>query len=367
LLVVIAIIGTLIALLLPAVQAAREAARRMQCANHLRQLGLAIHNYHDPHNKFPGGGGEGLYQNWTAFVPLLPFFEEGARHSGIMAIKDTADSDPRSNNDCWQGVINLLQCPTDVGVRDRYQNRVPTNYCFSEADWVRSHFGEAGNKRSPFGMSPRSDLDLYLKNWDPSPANPFWEESLIHGAFILGNGSAYGIESITDGTSNTIIIGERCAAPGDGTQIVELIKGGVHGNDTCLEHADAYPSTCLKTRGTNGQYADVTTRQPKGGSGTNFAYYTFQNGYFHTIIAPNGPSCSWTNDNLIGTRAAILPPTSFHIGGVNVCLSDGSGRFVSDSIDTGNMNVYWYPKSDLAITKSPFGVWGALGSMNGGE
>jgi prepilin-type N-terminal cleavage/methylation domain-containing protein len=375
LLVVIAIIALLIALLLPAVQMAREVARRTQCANHLKQLGLAVHHYHDIHNRFPGGGGAGRYQNWTAFVPLLPLFEEVARHSSIMSIKDTADSDPRSDNDCWKGFINVLQCPTDAGIRYRYQNQVPTNYCFSEADWVRSRHGQAGNKRSPFGMMPRNDLDFNLKNWDPLPVCPYWEKALKFEGLILGNGSAYWIESIVDGTSNTIILSERCATPGDGTQIVELIKGGVTGRDFCMDNSQNFPSTCWEQMGTNGRYADVAAMEPRGGSGTNFAYYTLQNGYFHTIIAPNGPSCSYTSDtrsditcdNLIGTRAAILPPTSFHTGGVNACMADGSGRYIADNIDTGNMNVHWPPKSDSKITKSPYGVWGALGSMNGGE
>jgi len=277
----------LMALLLPAVQAAREAARRMQCANHVRQLGLAIHNYHDTFNKFSGGGGEGFYKNWTAFVPLLPFFEEGARHSHIMSIKDTADSDPRSNNDCWQGSISLLQCPSDSGIRNRYRNRVPTNYCFSEADWVRSWYGEAGNKRSPFGMITRSDLDLDLKNWDQS-VNPDWTKGVVGGWIILGSGSAYGIESIEDGTSNTIILSERCATPGDGTQIEELMKGGIYSLDFCWCRSDDQKPTkaaghCWEQRGTYGRYVD--SWHSKGGSGTNFAYYTFQNGYFHTLVS----------------------------------------------------------------------------------
>jgi len=368
LLVVIAIISMLIALLLPAVQAAREAARRLQCSNHLRQIGLAVHTFHEAQDIFPGGGGQGLYQNWTAFVPLLPFFEESARYNNILSVKDTADSDPRSKNECWQGSIQILQCSSDSGVRDRYDNRVPTNYCFSEADWLR-WYGEAGNTRTPFGMKVSSNQ----QTWDPSPVNPDWEDMVVGK---LGNGSAFKMKSIVDGTSNTIILSERCATPGDGTQIVENIRGGVWGEDFCFcddgtEHSGRSASKCLATRGTSRLY--IPGGQPKGGSGTNFAYYTLQNGLFHTILPPNAPSCTRTNGNLIGTHwGAILPPTSFHPGGVNVVMADGAGRFITDTINTGNLDEWYFSRwtvyADTESPKeSPFGVWGALGSMNGRE
>jgi prepilin-type processing-associated H-X9-DG protein len=325
----------------------------------LRQLGLAIHSFHEAQNILPGGG-QGLYQNWTAFVPLLMFFEEVPRSHDIMSIKDTAASDPCSNSECWKGTIKILQCPSDGGVRDRYDNRVPTNYCFSEADWVRYWYGEAGNTRTPFGMSRSENQSTF----DPSPVNPDWAAAVVGN---LGNGSGCKLKSISDGTSHTIMLSERCATPGDGTQIVENIKGGVWGQG--FDQKNEYASACLATKGSSGHY--ITGGQPKGGSGTNFAYYTLQNGFFHTIIAPNGPSCSRTDGNLIGTESAILPPTSFHPGGVNISMADGSGRYITDTIDTGRLGVWFFSKDnyvDAELSKeSPFGVWGALGSMNGRE
>jgi len=132
------------------------------------------------------------------------------------------------------------------------------------------------------------------------------------------------------------------------------------------------PSACLAKKGASGQYIAGGSR--KGGTGTNFAYYTFQNGYFHTIIPPNGPSCSWTNGTSLGQWAAIFPPTSYHGGGVNACLADGSVRLISDTIHPGTLTE-WFRYRYRADNRpdeptgnpSPFGPWGALGSMNGGE
>ncbi|MDR0327602.1 MAG: DUF1559 domain-containing protein, partial [Planctomycetaceae bacterium] len=192
-----------------------------------------------------------------------------------------------------------------------------------------------------------------------------------------GNGSEYKIKSIIDGTSTTIIFSERCAIPGDGSQYVDLINGGVCGDGVDLK--EERPDACLRRRGTNGRY--VNSVLPKGGSGTNFAYYTFQNGFFHTIIAPNGPSCTKTDANRIGTESAIFPPTSFHPGGVNACMADGAGRFILNNINTGDLsktlpskkymadeyNYFNNPYSTFPSFNSPYGVWGALGSMNGRE
>jgi hypothetical protein len=208
-------------------------------------------------------------------------------------------------------------------------------------------------------------LSSNQQTWDPFPVNPDWEAAVMSGGIMLGNGSEHKMKSIVDGTSSTVILSERCATPGDGTQIVEFIKGGVYGNG--FDQKNQLPSACMAKKGSRGRYDDTGQPEPKGGSGTNFAYYTFQNGFFHTILAPNGPSCSWTNANLIGTEAAILPPTSFHVGGVNVCMADGAGRYIADNIDTGNLSARFPSNLDSEIIASPFGIWGALGSMNGRE
>ncbi|MDR2642493.1 MAG: DUF1559 domain-containing protein, partial [Planctomycetaceae bacterium] len=149
LLVVIAIIGVLIALLLPAVQATREAARRTQCSNKLRQIGIALHNFHDTYNKIPGHG-TGYENNRTAFVVMLPFIEEIARYEQIISHDDPNSNvnQPHHDHAWWKGKINVLLCPSDSTGWRPYNPPghttgayIPTNYCFSEADFVIKSYG----------------------------------------------------------------------------------------------------------------------------------------------------------------------------------------------------------------------------------
>ena len=360
LLVVIAIIGILIALLLPAVQAAREAARRMQCTNHLKQWGLAIHTYHDAWKGFPGHG-TGPYGNRTAFVPLLPFVEQTARYSDITA-RDAIDPDhsPYHDHLWWKGSISALLCPSDGNSRSGYVPpghttgpQVATNYCFSEADYIAYDYGGSGNTRSPFGMARITD--------------PRWSGEIRYSGRNWGQCSPYSFASVTDGLSNTIVMSERIASPGDGRQILNSLKGGVAG-----EGFDAWwetPQTCMQTRGPGSSYL---WPNPAGGQGTNFGYYKFNNGFFHTIVPPNAPSCSWTNNGAIGTWTAIFPPTSNHTGGVNCAAGDGSVHFISDTISTGDLTQYPCYVGANRIYEgcsgaSNFGLWGNLGVMNDGQ
>lgn len=349
LLVVIAIIGILIALLLPAVQAAREAARRMQCTNQLKQWGLAVHTYNDAYKGFPGHG-TGTQCNRTAFVPLLPFVEQTARYSDITA-RDATDSDhsPYHDHSWWKGTISTLLCPSDGNSGSGYTpsghttgSLIPTNYCFSEADYVMYDYGKAGNNRTPFGMKATTDPRWTGTEW--------------------GQCSPYTFASVTDGLSNTIILSERIASPGDGTQILNSTKGGVAGKG--FDTWNKRPQECLNTRAGGSTYS---WPEPAGGQGANFAYYTFNNAFFHTILAPNSPSCSWTDSGSFGKWASILPPTSNHTGGVNCAVGDGSVTFVSDTIETGDLSKWFRYKGDGASAGSPFALWGNLGAMNDGQ
>jgi prepilin-type N-terminal cleavage/methylation domain-containing protein len=141
LLVVIAIIGILIALLLPAVQAAREAARRSQCTNNLKQLGLALHHYHDSYNTFPTSCGPGtlatpaakVYDNWNAWgglAPLAAYMEQTALEDLITWDVSWNYDDPATTNDnrfVTDQFVNGLLCPSDPGSGVDYGNHGPTS------------------------------------------------------------------------------------------------------------------------------------------------------------------------------------------------------------------------------------------------
>ncbi|MGI6402224.1 MAG: DUF1559 domain-containing protein [Thermoguttaceae bacterium] len=342
LLVVIAIIGILIGLLLPAVQAAREAARRMQCTNNLKQLALAIHNYNDTNNELPGFG-YGAFGNLTPFVGLLPFIEETARYAEIRSYDtDEGKCSPYHDVPCWKGQISAFCCPSDVGASSRgKENPTAGNYAFCDADYIVEGYGHWGNRRSAFGMQPRSD------RW----ANTDW------------GGGAFALAAVTDGTSNTLALGEKiCSASTSGTENRSL-KGGAAYEYSAWSYL---PNQCLALRGANGMFADGVATT--GGQNGMLYYYTFNNGMFQTILPPNSPICS---ANASFTSASYMPPSSNHSGGVNCGMFDGSVRFISDTINCETEGTdglsgwykYWGSQSGV----SPFGVWGAMGTMNAGE
>ncbi len=244
LLVVIAIIGVLIALLLPAVQAAREAARRMQCTNNLKQLVLAIHNYHDTYSNLPGKG-YGHNANVSPFIGLLPFIEQNTRFAECNETinQNTGDAaDPMMNDrECWQGLLSFLMCPSDPNTRNGMiavsgRMYTPTNYVFSEGDCYMP-YGRPNNLRSPFGMIP----------------SPSWGSS-------WGGGSANTFAVVTDGLSNTIFMSERCSSPGTGSEEYRLIRGGIANVNPGA--GTNYPQVCLNTRGSDSYKPTVVAGEP---------------------------------------------------------------------------------------------------------
>ncbi|MGL4593808.1 MAG: DUF1559 domain-containing protein, partial [Thermoguttaceae bacterium] len=355
----IAIIGVLIALLLPAVQAAREASRRMSCVNKLKQLGLAMHNYHDTNMSLPsrcfgiagaGGGsaGGGNRQRYSVWIAMLPFIEQPALADKLAAQPNVhfGDNDntrwggasATDRDNPWRTRIELLLCPSDNIGFDRGGLQA-SNYCVSQGDWA----GAAKNVSNGVEADPQTRG--------------------IFGAMVWRDFSA-----ITDGTSNTALISERAIF-----NHREFILGSVVMNRTAavantpnFGPVNVHPADCMATRGTQGKYTP-TTAVGSLTTSEDFGGRWYDGGpcanLFGTIMPPNAPSCyssnATSNDHLLGG------PTSYHSGGVNLALGDGSARFVGDSVNYGT------PTTALTMLKtsgpSDFGPWGALGSMSGDE
>ena len=347
LLVVIAIIGILIALLLPAVQAAREAARRAQCTNNLKQLGLALQNYHDVNKVFPyrkGGtatpsptwnGVESNYERKSGFIPLLPFMEQTPLYEQIRSGGGTDPVAPPEGPagwnawwSVWRNSPDMLLCPSDNGVTNK--NDPFNSYSFCVGDQVEN-IRDDENVRGMFGFR-----------------------------------RTYSMADVIDGTSNTIAMSERLCeqgsprgqtAPTVSARQVEHVMAvaiGVGGLRTS-------PSVCFTT--TDGKYY-VAGTGVQGRSGVSWTDGQPIYVGITTVLPPNAPACSEDASNYGDQVHLVIPPTSRHPGGVNALYVDGSVHFISSTIDTGNLSSgVIQPKSGPSL----YGVWGALGSKAGGE
>ena len=326
LLVVIAIIGVLIALLLPAVQQAREAARRMQCTNNLKQLGIALHNYHDTFGKLPamsgGSSPGGNHGRLSGFIGLLPFMEQRALWDAYAS--DNFSQDPWANWAPNNTQIAGLLCPSDSAPSSTGIGY--TNYCFSAGDQPLYRFDDANSSNDQ------------TNSWD--------------GRGMFARYNYKGFKDITDGLSNTVAMGERCIGV-DGRKI----KGGIVRVDNAFVDGGK-ANRCMDTRGLGGRYVDGAT-----------SYHTYSGKRWsdgcpafvglNTILPPNSPSCTrWGNEK----DKIYATPTSYHPGGVDTLFGDGSVSFTTDTIDTGNLTADWENNGP-----SPYGVWGAMGSRSGGD
>ncbi|MDR0520669.1 MAG: DUF1559 domain-containing protein, partial [Planctomycetaceae bacterium] len=281
LLVVIAIIGMLIALLLPAIQVAREAARKMQCSNNMKQWGLSLHNYHDangvlPKNRVPrapavaappSDGDYNTRGRWSPNYLLLPFMEQQAYYESI---------NTGSAGNPWElpkdstPALSMFSCPSDGAAAKRYAEtdgdnkmRGPGNIVISQADTAHTH--EEGRECiTPNAGCYLGDRVLILWHLERS------------------------FDFCTDGLSNTITISETVIAERKGTN---NIKGGIaelraiEGGDWTWD-----PAPCLALKNANGSTFTVNAVGGNWRGGRMFdgiAAYSF----FCTVLPPNAPSC----------------------------------------------------------------------------
>jgi prepilin-type N-terminal cleavage/methylation domain-containing protein/prepilin-type processing-associated H-X9-DG protein len=313
LLVVIAIIGVLVALLLPAVQAAREAARRASCVNNMRQMGLAIHNYADAHaGDFPPGGITNgpccetrSGTSWT--IEILPHLEAGNLYDQYDQEEPNESTDPngngKNNSLVAQQRVEAYICPSDVDTENLVN---PSSGPGTSLQWARGSYRAVTGAGSPnpgdnLHWDVHSNVTRFPELMGPLPtfAEP---EKLPTGR--LGGGfatvavtSRIGFQKITDGTSNTLMIGERHSAGSEGQC-----------NDVLL---------------------DSTRRQ------TLWAYsYSSYNKSEVTPVAgtilPDTCRCAITTGD---GEACKRGWGSLHPGGLHFTFCDGSARFISESVD----------------------------------
>ncbi|NNJ26033.1 DUF1559 domain-containing protein [Alienimonas chondri] len=338
LLVVIAIIAILVSLLLPAVQQAREAARRSQCQNNLKQLGLAMHNYHGTYKSLPIGNGGGTGASWAAnrrasgFPSLTPYLDQTPLWTRIKAERTGRGA-------TWNGPYNVqittLLCPSDGVPHTDTLSSGDTNYGLCYGDNGRTHFNtSAQHRRGAFAHRVvrgfRDLKDGTTTTVLAAEIGPRWDGSRAFGGLCVAN---LGSEIFNDVQQYCIEAVSDPQAPGFYREGVQFDWNGA-GNVNNFR---------------GGRYA----------SGPLFAGV-------NTVIAPNGPSCAVNSDAHTG-GGMILTAGSPHAGGAQVVMGDGSVQFVSETVDTGDLSWDMSANGNKIDGASPYGVWGALGSVNGGE
>jgi prepilin-type N-terminal cleavage/methylation domain-containing protein len=368
LLVVIAIIGVLVALLLPAVQAAREAARRSQCSNNLRQMGIAAHNHHDVIGILPPGSfnrqffeitkdptipnnpnGRFGWERMSFITALLPFMEQKPLYDKVITYT-LQDRRPWSQN--------LFNGSTE---RSPYETRVPTLVCPSDIN------GNLPNRQPNVWLAPTS---YHINRGDIMMAFDWWES---RGVSAQGVRADVPFSAINDGTANTLLFSEVCIGktPTRGASI----RGGVAINVSGLNQ-DTNPSLCHARRGPNetlnGDAEMSFDGSGQWGIGRRWGDCSSVYTQFFTVMPPNTPSCSQGR----AEHWALITASSYHPGGVNVVLCDASVRFISNSINAGNQSLTLSaaipagtapPAIQHYTGPSPWGVWGAMGTRAGGE
>ena len=380
LLVVIAIIGVLIALLLPAVQAAREAARRMSCSNNFKQIGLGIHNYHAAYDQLPIHGvgptnetnnsstasqsntGTGFTRVELSYlVGLLPFVEQQAMWETISNPLTEDDGDiwpafgPRAtqgNYPPWATNVPTYRCPSDPGQGLPSLGR--TNYAACTGDSFYN--GEHG---VTIWASMRWNYESHRRTMERARCG-------MRGMFIPRKSMKF--RDCLDGLSSTIMAGEIMTDIGD-----RDIRTHASTNNGGSEAVANNPKTCEDMgqidplRPTFWDPGYMPLGQPISRRGYRWAIFHQLQCQVNTILAPNREICLAGHVDTHG----VVPPSSRHQGGVHVLMGDGAVKFITESVEAGNSRtpmVY----CDIAgsgadsVTpsgsKSPYGLWGALGT-----
>jgi prepilin-type N-terminal cleavage/methylation domain-containing protein/prepilin-type processing-associated H-X9-DG protein len=386
LLVVVAIIGILVALLLPAVQAAREAARRTSCANNLKQLALAAHNFHQAHSSFPLGR-PGGNNSWGQFTRLLPYLDQSPLYKTIDLNQYPSQGTAPNLNGLTAAttVLPIFRCPSDIDRLD-----VLSNLQAYVGLQHSNYRGNAGNQ--PTTTTLQTDAADALLNL---PATSVYAETDASGNYANGvfvTGKTVSIDQITDGTSNTALFSEAVLGNGDpsklsipGNWILASAagvtptgaNGGYQASDFYTVAAYALnsdgltpntgspgklnPTQAIAAEKANpGTYTGAANQYAE--AGRNYICGNFVATRYNHIVTPNLASIATNvgtedtnvtvaflgaNNPAINESPNATTASSRHGGGVNLALADGSVKFIEDGVAPA--------------------VWWALGSVAGGE
>ncbi|MFM7289886.1 MAG: DUF1559 domain-containing protein [Planctomycetia bacterium] len=361
LLVVIAIIGTLVGLLLVAVQQAREIARGMACLNNLKQMGLGALTYVDIKRMIPPGSGpaEIIADNRSDYgytVLVLPYIEQQDLYNKIVAYANNTSITLSSRNaqntpynlTGTSGFISTLACPSDPAVAARRQNNAarpavqPLNYA---ANWGDVMVGSNGNN------TPFSSVNHFR-----GPFVNYWS---TYGS------STYQVPvtlmKITDGLSKTVLLGEVGVVENATNRRFGVKSSVTNWGGSATQPA---PSACLNS--TSWVPSSSTILDHCWGKGMRWLQSRTDYTGFFTNLPPNSTPCSsgTSFDSSFGTIS------SNHPGVAGIVMCDGATRFISETIDCGDLTVTPpTTSSDARYYKgqSMWGVWGALGTISHGE
>jgi prepilin-type N-terminal cleavage/methylation domain-containing protein/prepilin-type processing-associated H-X9-DG protein len=297
LLVVIAIIGILIGLLLPAVQKVREAAARMQCQNNLKQIGLALHGYHDTYKKFPMGHFTSGSNSWSLpwAVYILPYLEQSNLFSKFDLTKRF--NDPVNQNTYAQTRLDVYCCPSS-----------PSNGIVFTDTWTSANEGFPGPSSwtvsaSDYVATCGVQGTYWKKFYSSYPGN-------TNG--VLQNNQVFSINMIIDGTSNTFMVGENGGGP------------DLYARGKLIARAPTYAGEPSGFAGVEGHaWADTENGEVWSGRGFDFA-----TGLDSSQTGLGSPStCILNCNNSAGNHGGWY---SFHSGVLNFVFADGSVRSISD-------------------------------------
>jgi prepilin-type N-terminal cleavage/methylation domain-containing protein/prepilin-type processing-associated H-X9-DG protein len=335
-LVVITIIGVLIALVLRAVQSAREASRRTQCSNNLRQLGLGLHSYCGAIGSFPWANGPTAWNDWSAMTLMLPHLEQAPLYNSINFVWSGANPTGvtlpypdgpkmRINETAFMTKVAIGLCPSDIDRLASPEGHVNYTFCRGSDPHTFGDSGGIGVRiQGPDATTMNATLGIHvLYSTIPTTAKP---------------------ADVTDGLSNTAAFSERIKGFGD----IEPLPDPMTPSTTIwlvpmtnLDTAASYYERCKSLTPATGAIA--------GGAGRRFhpgLYWwigqIWAGSYNHTM-PPNTNLCNSGNDNY----GAAYPASSRHPGIVNVTFADGSVKAVKETIDVK--------------------VWWGLGTRAGGE